>query len=105
MALFPLFIALGRLPRGNSLTTPVACRAGPLRAAEKRRRMFRPAVLKRPRKRPGGPTTTGRGMDASVTTQAKGADARAETLVASYERAGYAKVAPAILQPAEPFLD
>jgi ATP phosphoribosyltransferase regulatory subunit len=44
-------------------------------------------------------------MDASVTTQAKGADARAEALVASYERAGYAKVAPAILQPAEPFLD
>src|SRR3954462_12948486 len=28
-----------------------------------------------------------------------------ETLVASYERAGYARVAPAILQPAEPFLD
>jgi ATP phosphoribosyltransferase regulatory subunit len=44
-------------------------------------------------------------MDASVTSQAKGADARAEALVASYERAGYAKVAPAILQPAEPFLD
>jgi ATP phosphoribosyltransferase regulatory subunit len=32
-------------------------------------------------------------------------DARAEALVASYERAGYARVAPAILQPAEPFLD
>src|SRR6201989_3302474 len=44
-------------------------------------------------------------MDASVIPQAKGADARAEALVASYERAGYAKVAPAILQPAEPFLD
>ena len=38
-------------------------------------------------------------------TQAKGPDARAEALVASYERAGYARVAPAILQPAEPFLD
>jgi ATP phosphoribosyltransferase regulatory subunit len=34
-----------------------------------------------------------------------GPDARAEALVASYVRAGYAKVAPAILQPAEPFLD
>lgn len=34
-----------------------------------------------------------------------GQDARAEALVASYECAGYAKVAPAILQPAEPFLD
>ena len=44
-------------------------------------------------------------MDASVTTKAKGPDARAEALVASYERAGYARVAPAILQPAEPFLD
>jgi len=32
-------------------------------------------------------------------------DARAEALVASFERAGYARVAPAILQPAEPFLD
>jgi ATP phosphoribosyltransferase regulatory subunit len=40
-------------------------------------------------------------MDA---TTAKTKD-RAEALVASYERAGYARVAPAILQPAEPFLD
>src|SRR4051794_27719431 len=32
-------------------------------------------------------------------------DALSHTLVASYERAGYARVAPAILQPAEPFLD
>src|SRR5215471_3852032 len=31
--------------------------------------------------------------------------ARAEALVAHYERAGYVRVAPAILQPAEPFLD
>ena len=44
-------------------------------------------------------------MDASVTITAKGADSRAEALVASYERAGYVRVAPAILQPAEPFLD
>ena len=44
-------------------------------------------------------------MNASVTTETKGPDARAEALVASYERAGYARVAPAILQPAEPFLD
>src|SRR5882757_1307275 len=41
----------------------------------------------------------------SVTIKANGADARAEALVASYERAGYGRVAPAILQPAEPFLD
>jgi ATP phosphoribosyltransferase regulatory subunit len=32
-------------------------------------------------------------------------DARAQALVASFERAGYARVAPALLQPAEPFLD
>jgi ATP phosphoribosyltransferase regulatory subunit len=32
-------------------------------------------------------------------------DPRAEALVASYVRAGYARVTPAILQPAEPFLD
>ncbi len=32
-------------------------------------------------------------------------DTRAEALVASYVRAGYAQVAPPILQPAEPFLD
>jgi ATP phosphoribosyltransferase regulatory subunit len=31
--------------------------------------------------------------------------AQADLLVASYERAGYARVAPAVLQPAEPFLD
>jgi ATP phosphoribosyltransferase regulatory subunit len=44
-------------------------------------------------------------MDASVTAQAKGLDGRAEALVASYERAGYARVTPPMLQPAEPFLD
>ncbi len=32
-------------------------------------------------------------------------DPRAEALVASYERAGYVRAAPAILQPADPFLD
>jgi ATP phosphoribosyltransferase regulatory subunit len=32
-------------------------------------------------------------------------DSRAQALVASYVRAGYARIAPAVLQPAEPFLD
>lgn len=32
-------------------------------------------------------------------------DARADALVASYEQAGYRRVEPAVLQPAEPFLD
>ena len=44
-------------------------------------------------------------MDARATTMTAGPDGRAEALVASYERAGYARVTPAILQPAEPFLD
>jgi ATP phosphoribosyltransferase regulatory subunit len=44
-------------------------------------------------------------MDAKATQAASMPDARAEALVASYERAGYARIAPAILQPAEPFLD
>src|SRR5512144_2743602 len=34
-----------------------------------------------------------------------GPDMRAETLVAHFERAGYVRAAPALLQPAEPFLD
>ncbi len=38
-------------------------------------------------------------------SEAKGPQARAEALVASYKRAGYARLAPPILQPAEPFLD
>ncbi|MGH6790260.1 MAG: ATP phosphoribosyltransferase regulatory subunit [Pseudolabrys sp.] len=44
-------------------------------------------------------------MDAGTTGAASMPDARAEALVASYERAGYRRLAPAILQPAEPFLD
>ena len=32
-------------------------------------------------------------------------DPHARALVTSYERAGYVRVSPAILQPAEPFLD
>ncbi|AXK83475.1 ATP phosphoribosyltransferase regulatory subunit [Pseudolabrys taiwanensis] len=44
-------------------------------------------------------------MDGSVGVPGSGPETRAEALVASYERAGYARVTPAILQPAEPFLD
>src|ERR1700758_3021694 len=32
-------------------------------------------------------------------------DGRAQALVGAYERAGYRRVAPPVLQPAEPFLD
>jgi len=37
--------------------------------------------------------------------ETNGPDARAQALVASYARAGYRRAEPAILQPAEPFLD
>ncbi len=38
-------------------------------------------------------------------TAANGTDERAQALVASYMRAGYARLDPPVLQPAEPFLD
>src|SRR3954469_18880103 len=41
----------------------------------------------------------------TITSTRAAPDERAEALLASFERAGYARVAPAILQPAEPFLD
>jgi ATP phosphoribosyltransferase regulatory subunit len=41
-------------------------------------------------------------MTADSTSQS---DTRAETLVGAYERAGYRRLTPPILQPAEPFLD
>ena len=41
----------------------------------------------------------------STRTRTSQPDARAEALVTAYERAGYRRVAPPILQPAEPFLD
>jgi ATP phosphoribosyltransferase regulatory subunit len=41
----------------------------------------------------------------STRTEPTQPDTRAETLVTAYERAGYRRVAPPILQPAEPFLD
>ena len=44
-------------------------------------------------------------MNDATNLAANAADARAEALVASYERAGYRRIAPTILQPAEPFLD
>jgi ATP phosphoribosyltransferase regulatory subunit len=44
-------------------------------------------------------------MGKTTTPALTGPDARAGTLVASYEGAGYRRLSPAILQPAEPFLD
>jgi ATP phosphoribosyltransferase regulatory subunit len=42
---------------------------------------------------------------ARVISASTAPEARAEALIAAFERAGYARVAPPILQPAEPFLD
>jgi ATP phosphoribosyltransferase regulatory subunit len=42
---------------------------------------------------------------AAVISTSAAPDTRSDALIASFERAGYARVAPAILQPAEPFLD
>src|SRR5262250_1022846 len=42
---------------------------------------------------------------APMTAPPAAPDAQAEALLESFERAGYARVAPSILQPAEPFLD
>jgi ATP phosphoribosyltransferase regulatory subunit len=45
-------------------------------------------------------------MTIAATRSAESArDKRGEALVASFERAGYTRVTPALLQPAEPFLD
>jgi ATP phosphoribosyltransferase regulatory subunit len=40
-----------------------------------------------------------------ATTNSTAPDARAEALVSHFERSGYARAVPAVLQPAEPFLD
>src|SRR5579872_1433094 len=44
-------------------------------------------------------------MSERVRPESDGPDGRAAALLASYERAGYRRAEPAILQPAEPFLD
>jgi ATP phosphoribosyltransferase regulatory subunit len=41
----------------------------------------------------------------SISSTSAAPDARAGALLASFERAGYTRLTPAILQPAEPFLD
>ena len=86
--------------RRNSLTTPKICVVAPLSADADRRRILKPAVLKAARRKAEKTP-----MDAIVNQVPNTQDQRAEALVASYERAGYARIAPAILQPAEPFLD
>ena len=45
------------------------------------------------------------GMSDSFGTAQNGPDPRAQALVGAYMRAGYARMDPPLLQPAEPFLD
>src|SRR5262249_59651580 len=44
-------------------------------------------------------------MSDRSSTVEKGPDPRAQALVGSYTRAGYVRIDPPVLQPAEPFLD
>jgi RsmE family RNA methyltransferase len=44
-------------------------------------------------------------MSTGMTWTSAAPDGRADALITSFERAGYVRVSPAILQPAEPFLD
>src|SRR6478735_5247562 len=44
-------------------------------------------------------------MSTGMTWTSAAPDGRADALITSFERAGYVRVTPAILQPAEPFLD
>jgi ATP phosphoribosyltransferase regulatory subunit len=48
---------------------------------------------------------TSRPAKPQVASHEAARDTRAEALVASFQRAGYTRLAPAMLQPAEPFLD
>src|SRR5689334_2153908 len=61
-------------------------------------------TLPRPCYRPGRVRQTAAGGTRTTMSEAT-KDLRADALVASYARAGYAPANPAILQPAEPFLD
>jgi ATP phosphoribosyltransferase regulatory subunit len=72
----------------------MSSRKTPLIPLSKGGRNLKPAMLKPPPE-----------IDTMDATAPAATDTRAEALVASYERAGYARVQPAILQPAEPFLD
>src|SRR5437764_4892800 len=54
---------------------------------------------------PGSTGTMDPVMTATATSNAAGSAAWADTLLLSFAQAGYARAEPAILQPAEPFLD
>ena len=103
--------------RGAARTGRVAA-AAPLAsvngAAADLHRIAAPAVLKARRRNRGqrriiltmaGRVARGRDDDSMSSEAPNGPDPRAQALVASYVRAGYARIEPPVLQPAEPFLD
>src|SRR3954452_13601510 len=68
--------------------------------------MLRPAAIRFPLLAlPGSTGTMDPEMTATATSNAAGSAAWADTLLLSFGHAGYVRGEPAILQPAEPFLD
>src|SRR3954453_10087557 len=57
------------------------------------------------RRRPKPNPLLATAMSTGMTWTSAAPDGRADALITSFERAGYVRVTPAILQPAEPFLD
>ena len=85
----------------RSLTRPAKNACPPVKSVPEWRRNRNASVLK-PRRANGFYRLMSSAAPCRSNQQP---DARAQALVASYERAGYPRVSPAILQPAEPFLD
>src|SRR5690606_36235700 len=94
-------IACAGPPCQKTLTTTEICCLAALIPAAFGGRNLNPGVIKRAEFYGRHRT----GMNAGGPNPGAQADGRAEALLASYERAGYRRTAPAILQPAEPFLD
>ena len=67
--------------------------------------MLRPAAIRSLLALPGSTGTMDPEMTATATSNAAGSAAWADTLLLSFGQAGYVRAEPAILQPAEPFLD
>src|SRR5215813_681051 len=89
----------GRLP----VTIPAVNRAMRALIARRKRGRKNCAAMIKPRREGRAPTGTC-DMD-EMTSIPAGTDLRADALVSHFERAGYRRAAPALLQPAEPFLD
>ena len=96
-------------PRGAGISAVAAARAQrALTARANLRRNVRACRAKGPPQLPGRGVFPGSSvamMSSMSSTTSNGPDSRAQALVASYARAGYAQIEPPVVQPAEPFLD